>query len=684
MRYLNARVPAVGEDRKVYSTVDSSASAGQTIFNVSYDQGRVAVFLNGIRLVPVQDYTYTLSGIGSNITLASGIVANDYLELIGLQGINAGNAVTEDNFVVGTSSTGSGGGYTNSTTVFPVSSSTGDLVSVWRNGIKLVPTTDFTVNASASTVTLQSASNTADEITVHVVGILNHSNFVKSTGGTFTGTVAHTGDTTFGDNNKSIYGAGSDLQIYHDGSNSIIKDTGTGDLIIGGDNNVTIANSALTEVKALFTTDGASSLYYDNSSKIQTTATGINVAGNATVTGDLTVSGTTTTVDTTVTISDAMVVNNAGSDVGLKINSTSTGHIMQLQDNGTDVMVVKDGGNIGIGNNSPDVLLDVGDSSNGSGGVAGRQVLISDTVATVYAPTNPGTWGSGIKINNADATSNRTSTGITFEHRTSSSGLAGIFSTSSSADRADLRFITRGSSGIGQRMIIDDSGKVGIGTAAPTEFLHLHDGGGSTAPAIEFTNSANSRGLEIRSTFSGDYHSFKSIGGTSAGFKFETDGGSTYLHINHQGKISTGTGSQLSSVAGTTYTLYSSDSERSLNTNNVTWVTMRKVAMNRSGSVRFTFDGYIQSGGYWWSYNFKINDVRGTTYFYTQNRTTSNGVHSYNSYSVDVNVNHGDIIVLEFTSAQSGGTPHVGNGQLIYIKNFRIKATTPESIVGLV
>ena len=193
MRYLNARNTAFGEDRKVYSTVDSTATAGQTVFNVSYDQGRVAVFLNGIRLVPVQDYTYTLSGLGANITLGAGITANDYLELIGLQGINAGNAVTEDNFVVGTSSTGSGGSYTNSTTVFPVSSSAGDLVSVWRNGIKLVPTTDFTVNATANTVTLQSASNTADEITVHVVGILQHSNFVQTTGGTFTGTVAHTG-----------------------------------------------------------------------------------------------------------------------------------------------------------------------------------------------------------------------------------------------------------------------------------------------------------------------------------------------------------------------------------------------------------------------------------------------------------------------------------------------------------
>ena len=59
-----------------------------------------------------------------------------------------------------------------------------------------------------------------------------------------------------------------------------------------GDNNVTIANSALTEVKALFTTDGASSLYYDNSSKIQTTSTGINVSGGVTVNGDVETSTT--------------------------------------------------------------------------------------------------------------------------------------------------------------------------------------------------------------------------------------------------------------------------------------------------------------------------------------------------------------------------------------------------------
>ena len=67
---------------------------------------------------------------------------------------------------------------------------------------------------------------------------------------------------------------------------------------------------------------------------------------NITIRGNFTVSGTTTTIDTTVTTSDAMVINNAGTDVGLKVNSTSTGNIMQLQDGGADVLVVPDGGRL--------------------------------------------------------------------------------------------------------------------------------------------------------------------------------------------------------------------------------------------------------------------------------------------------------------------------------------------------
>ena len=43
------------------------------------------------------------------------------------------------------------------------------------------------------------------------------------------------GDTLFADNEKAIFGAGSDLQIYHNANNSYIQDVGTGKLHIKSD-----------------------------------------------------------------------------------------------------------------------------------------------------------------------------------------------------------------------------------------------------------------------------------------------------------------------------------------------------------------------------------------------------------------------------------------------------------------
>ena len=50
-----------------------------------------------------------------------------------------------------------------------------------------------------------------------------------------------TGNLSFGDNDKAQFGAGNDLQIYHNGSNSYIADEGTGDLAISGSTNVRFA-----------------------------------------------------------------------------------------------------------------------------------------------------------------------------------------------------------------------------------------------------------------------------------------------------------------------------------------------------------------------------------------------------------------------------------------------------------
>mgnify|MGYP003131953685 CR=1 FL=1 len=119
-------------------------------------------------------------------------------------------------------------------------------------------------------------------------------------------TVTHVADTglRFEDSDKLMFGAGSDLQIYHDGSNSYIDDADAGGLIIRG-SAITLKKYSGDEPMASFTADGASIIYHDNTARITTTAAGIETSGNLTVGADLIVNGTTTTVNsTTVTIDD--------------------------------------------------------------------------------------------------------------------------------------------------------------------------------------------------------------------------------------------------------------------------------------------------------------------------------------------------------------------------------------------
>ena len=74
-------------------------------------------------------------------------------------------------------------------------------------------------------------------------------------------------------------GDGSDLKIYHDESNSYITDSGSGNLLIGSDNDLWITNAAGNENKARFTTNGGVNLYYDNAKKFETTGAGVTVTG---------------------------------------------------------------------------------------------------------------------------------------------------------------------------------------------------------------------------------------------------------------------------------------------------------------------------------------------------------------------------------------------------------------------
>ena len=92
-----------------------------------------------------------------------------------------------------------------------------------------------------------------------------------------------------GDNDKIRLGDGDDLQLYHDGSNSYVEDTATGNLYLKT-NGTNIAMFGGTEIMAVFAKDDAVSLYYNGSAKLATSSSGVNVTGTVTADG-LTVDG---------------------------------------------------------------------------------------------------------------------------------------------------------------------------------------------------------------------------------------------------------------------------------------------------------------------------------------------------------------------------------------------------------
>ena len=86
------------------------------------------------------------------------------------------------------------------------------------------------------------------------------------------------GTVDFNDNVKARFGTGNDLEIYHDGSNSIIKDGGTGNINILADD-FKVMNSAGDENIIFGAEDGTVRLFHNNVTRFETTSTGVEVTG---------------------------------------------------------------------------------------------------------------------------------------------------------------------------------------------------------------------------------------------------------------------------------------------------------------------------------------------------------------------------------------------------------------------
>ena len=187
-----------------------------------------------------------------------------------------------------------------------------------------------------------------------------------------------------GDNVKAKFGASDDLQIYHDGNNSYVKDTGTGNLNIGGYDSVKITNPDGTNVGAVFNTAGAVDLNYNNSQKLATTSTGIDVTGSITCDGF-----TSTGIDDNAT-GEVMSLSDSRMDVLIPqyIQSTSQPQLELAYNSGNIVGFYRSGGSFTIKND------------NGAGTPESSISLHEDGAVTLFYDNSPklSTTSTGIDV----------------------------------------------------------------------------------------------------------------------------------------------------------------------------------------------------------------------------------------------------------------------------------------------
>ena len=132
---------------------------------------------------------------------------------------------------------------------------------------------------------IESAGNVKIAQNLNVVGVTTTGSLVSS--GAISGTTGtFTSHVSLGDSDQLRFGDSNDLVIQHNGTDSLISDTGTGDLYIRGSNDIFLQKGDGSETFMSATDDSGINLYHNNVNKFSTQSYGIAVDGVITISKD--------------------------------------------------------------------------------------------------------------------------------------------------------------------------------------------------------------------------------------------------------------------------------------------------------------------------------------------------------------------------------------------------------------
>ena len=206
---------------------------------------------------------------------------------------------------------------------------------------------------------------------------------------------------THADDVKAYYGTGNDLEIFHDGSHSYVKDNGTGDLKLQASADVVIEDTSGADA-AVFNVDAGQELYWRGGTsagkKFETTQTGATVTGALDVTTDITGStlnadGDTASGDNAAigyTSAEGLILTGQGSTNDVTIKNDADGDVISIPTGTTNVTIAGDltisGDDLYMGTNTSAYIL-VADGTNYNPVAVSGDVTISNAGAITIAST---------------------------------------------------------------------------------------------------------------------------------------------------------------------------------------------------------------------------------------------------------------------------------------------------------
>ena len=257
-----------------------------------------------------------------------------------------------------------------------------------------------------------------------------------------------------------------------------VTGTVTADTLVVGDSSsaftlavIQSSTSGESELRMGDTDTDAGSISYTNSDDTMTfraaaaarmslNSTGLDVTGTVTAT-DLTLSDSTnptlTITDTTNTTTLFLSAGNLSTTIG-----TTTNHPLTFDTNNTEAMRIDSSGNVGIGTNSPSSILEVTGTGDADTGILTTHSRAGVGYTLRLNNTNNGAdKGSGVKWSSGG-----------FDTAAIIGRSDAVAATADAPGYLTFHTSTDGSEDLAERMRIDSSGNVGIGTS-PSTTLHL-------------------------------------------------------------------------------------------------------------------------------------------------------------------------------------------------------------------